>query len=408
MPEREQPHPEQLGRDVFGPIYAEFCLRMYLLTSSMEALRPGDGVLLWCARGGLRMQLGWERFLASTGLQPAMQSSALMVSRLAAIRPAIARTVTEDLSGLLPAVERTVAYEFARNDLATTARALSGVTPAGDQSAPTTPEGLAALLRSPAGADVAAAIVEQGRLFTNHFDAARGGRRMPTLVDTGLFGTTRAVLGDAYPELDLRCLLLARTVRADLAEQQRGTIGLSVEAEIYSSARRRTAMMRYWHFMEWLFEPALMSVSSFTETAVGVRSNLEVPGWQDALEAEQGSVFAGLLAYVDDLRPDTVAGIPVDADRAWAGLKRAIVWPTAVVGHSLTVGTRTHDFGRKGTWEANEWTGPVNALRGSIMWREGIIARSGGRWRLPLLAAIETAYTARAARRSIARRVGRG
>jgi hypothetical protein len=404
----QRPTSEALGRTVFGPVFAEFCLRMHLLTSLLEAQRPGDGVLLFCARGGLRMQLGWERFLVATGLPEPMPAAPLMVSRLAAIRPAVARTLTEDLPGLLPAVERTVAYEFARNDLAHTVRALSGAEAAGVHTEPTTPAGLAALLRSPDGAAAAAAIVEQGALFTRHLDAARAGRSMPVLVDTGLFGTTRAVLADAYPDLDVRSLLLARTLRADLVEQQRGTFGLSVEAEVYSSIRRRTALMRYWHFVEWLFEPSLPSVTRFEETPDGVRSNLETPGWQHTLEADPGSVFAGVLAHLDGLRPDTVADIPRAADRAWSGLRRAVVWPTPAVGHALGVGTRSHDFGREGTWEATEWTGPVNALRGSVMWREGIIARSGGRWRLPLLAAIEAAYSARAARQRLTALVRRG
>lgn len=397
MAEFDRSDPEQFGRVVLGPVFAEFCLRLHLLASSIETLRPGSGVMMWCARGGLRMQLGWERFLAATSLPVAMSSAPLMVSRLAAIRPALARTVTDGLPRLLPAVERTIEYEFSRNDLATTVRALSGVTPGGDQSAPTTPRGLVELLRSHSGREAAAAIVDQGDLFTRHFDAARDGRSLVVLVDTGLFGTTRAVLSDAYPDLDIRCVLLARAARADLAEHQRGTVGLAVEAAMYSSSRRRTSLLRYWHFVEWLFEPALPSVTTFTEDAHGLRSDLEVDGWEKALVAEPGSAFAGLLGYLDGLRADTVVAVPNEADRAWTTLKRSIVWPTPSVGRALAVGTRSHDFGRGGTWEANEWSGPLSALRGSIMWREGIIARSGGGWRLPLLAGIEAAYLARAA-----------
>lgn len=401
MADRSRATPEALGREVFGPVLAEFYLRLHMITSLMEAQRPGDGVLLFCARGGLRMQLGWDRFLTSTGLSPALPAAPLMVSRLAAIRPALARTVKEDLPGLVPSVERTIAYEFSRNDLRTTALALSGVVPQGDQSAGTTPQALAALLRSPEGAGVARAVVEQGDLFTRHFDEARNGHRMPVLVDTGLFGTTRAVLADAYPHLDVRSLLLARTLSPELVQQQRGTFGLSVEAEVYSTFRRRTALLRYWHFVEWLFEPELPSVKSFEETAGGVRSNLEaVSGWQAALEAEPRTVLAGAIDYIGDLRPDMIARIPAAADAAWGALKRAVVRPTADVGQALAVGSRSHDFGREGTWEAPTWQGPVHALRGSVMWREGAIARAGGRWRVPLQATIEVAYAARALRRA--------
>ena len=35
--------PESVGRNVFGPVLAEFYLRLHLITSLMEAQRPGDG-----------------------------------------------------------------------------------------------------------------------------------------------------------------------------------------------------------------------------------------------------------------------------------------------------------------------------------------------------------------------------
>lgn len=395
---------KSLGREVFGPVMAEFYLRLHMIESFIQAQRPDEGVLLFCARGGLRMQLGYERFLAATGLCPALPAESLMVSRLAAIRPALARTVTEDLPGLVPAAARAISYEFSRQDLGTTAKALSGVEPTGDQTAPTTPDGFASLLRSREGAAVASAIVEQAELFRQHFDEQRDGRTMPIVVDTGLFGTTRAVLADAYPDLDVRSLLLARALHPDLVAQQRGTFGLSVEAEVYSSTRRRSALLRYWHFVEWLFEPDLASVKWFERTPSGVRSNLEVTGWREKLEAAPGTVFDGVLEHLGALRPRSVATIPGAADKAWNSLRRVIVWPKADDARALEVGTRSHDFGREETWEASPWRGPIDALRGSTMWREGVIARSGGAWRLPLQALIELAYSGRALHRVVTAR----
>ena len=57
---------ETFGREVFGPIFAEFCLRLWSLGSLLQP--PDEVALLFCARGGLRMQWGYERFLQALRL----------------------------------------------------------------------------------------------------------------------------------------------------------------------------------------------------------------------------------------------------------------------------------------------------------------------------------------------------
>jgi hypothetical protein len=166
-------------------------------------------------------------------------------------------------------------------------------------------------------------------------------------------------------------------------------------------------MLRYWHFVEWLFEPELPSVRTFTEDGGVPRSNLEVDAWEEQVEPEPGSAFAGVVAYLDALPAGSAGLIVHDADRAWGEFRRAVIWPDRSHGDALSVGTRSHDFGIDSTWTARSWSGPIAALRGSAMWREGEIARSGSPLRRPLLAAIETAYAARGVKRAVAKRRGR-
>jgi hypothetical protein len=400
---REPVTPELFGRDVLGPVVAEFCLRLWSLGSLME--RRQDAALLFCTRGGLRIQLAYERFLAASGLPSPVYVAPLMVSRVAAIRPALVRTVDEDLDALPPSTASTLSYEFPRASMSGVALAMAGVAPstaaAGRWEAPFTPDGFVALLRHPDGRCVADTLTRQATLFTRHLRDALGGRRHAVLVDTGLYGTTRQLLAEGVPDIDFSSALIARSHRPGLATRNSRTFGLSVEADGYSPLQRRTAMLRYWHFIEWLFEPELPSVRTFADNYGVVRSNLEVDGWRSRIGPVPGTPFHGIVEYLDALPHAPAERIVADADRAWSEFRRAVVWPDRAHGHALGVGTRSHDFGTDATWSARPWRGPIAALRGASMWREGEIARSGTPLRRPLLAAIEMAYGSRRLTRAV-------
>lgn len=396
--------PETFGRDVLGPVVAEFCLRLWSLTTLLE--RPADSALLFCARGGLRMQLAYERFLDASGLSSPVAVAPLMVSRLVAARPTLVRTIEEGAGHLLPAAATTLSYEFPRATVAEVAAALSGAEPrtaGGPWAARFTPDGLAALLGHPDGRPVADALAAQSALFARHLDETLAGRGHAVLVDTGLFGTTAQLLAEGMPQVRFSSALIARSYRPGPPNPR--TFGLSVEAEGYSPLRRRTALLRHWHFVEWLFEPDLPSVRSFTDDHGVPRSNLEAPGWQERVAPPAGHPFAGVLNYLGALPAGPAGTILADADRAWDRLRRAIVWPDRRHGHALAVGTRSNDFGTETTWSHRPWQGPVAALRGSRMWREGEIARSGSALRPVLLAAIEAAYGTRQVKRTAVRRM---
>lgn len=400
---REPVTPQSFGRDVLGPVVAEFCLRLWSLGSLLE--RRHDAALLFCTRGGLRIQLAYERFLAASGLPSPVHVAPLMVSRVAAIRPALVRTIDEDLDALLPSTASTLSYEFPRASLSGVALAMIGVAPsaaaAGRWEVPFTPDGFVALLRHPDGRCVADTLARQATLFTRHLRDALGGRRHAVLVDTGLYGTTRQLLAEGVPDIGFSSALIARSPRPGLATRDSRTFGLSVEADGYSPLQRRTAMLRYWHFVEWLFEPELPSVRTFAENHGVVRSNLEVDGWRSRIGPVPDTAFHGIVDYLDALPHAPAERIVADADQAWSEFRRAVVWPDRAHARALGVGTRSHDFGTDATWSARPWRGPIAALRGASMWREGEIARSGTPLRRPLLAAIEMAYGSRRLTRAV-------
>lgn len=393
--------PESFGREVLGPIVAEFCLRLWSLTALLQ--RPDDTALLFCARGGLRMELAYERFLASTGLPRRVHAAPVMVSRVVAVRPTLVRGIEENPARLLPAAATALSYEFRSATVAEVASAVSGVAPRKDPrwAATFTPAGFAALLGHPDGRPVACAVTAQAALFARHLHTALDGRRHAVLVDTGLFGTTGQLLAEGVPDVRFSSALLARSYRSGPPNPR--SFGLTVEATGYSPLRRRTALLRYWHLVEWLFEPDLPSVRFFTDRDGTAVADLEVPDWPKRVPPPTGHPFAGVLDYLDTLCPGPAERVLADVDRAWTRLRRALVWPDRGHGDALVIGIRSHDFGTGATWTQRPWRGPVAALRGSTMWREGEIARSGSVLRRPLLAAVEGAYVARHVKRTVAR-----
>ena len=137
-----------------------------------------------------------------------------MVSRLVAIRPALMRTVDEQLPSLVPAAARTLSYEMPRASLSEVARAMTGVAPDpadGRWDAPFTPPGFASLLRHSDGRAVTEVLAHQATLFVRHLEDQLGGRPRAVLVDTGLFGTTAHLLADGQPDVDFSSVLIARS-----------------------------------------------------------------------------------------------------------------------------------------------------------------------------------------------------
>lgn len=334
-----------------------------------------------------------------------------MISRVVAIKPAILRTIAAGV--LPPSVAATLIYEFSDHSLRSVVQAMSGSDPGALPSMGNkfTPEGFATFLLSPEGAEARDAIERQTTLFRDHLARALDGRRHALLVDTGLFGTTLQLLTEGIPELDFSAALIARSSygRRRLDPQQaKKIIGLSVEIDGYSPLQPRSAILRYWHMIESTFEPELPSVRSFTSQDNEPVSNLEIPGWRDRLQPTPDSIFAGIMDYLADLPCGDASAVLADTDRAWKQLRQAVVWPDAVHATMLNAGARGNDFGMEtASASARPWKGPLHALRGPALWREGDIARSGTRLRLPLLAAIETAYGARRTLQTLSRLRGK-
>ena len=393
---------EDFGHEVLGPITGEFCMRLWSLGSLLE--QPHDAAMLFCARGGLRMMLAYERFLAASGLPMPTKIVPFMVSRVTAIRPVLMRMVEH---GRMPSsAASTLSYEFSDRSLRDVVCAMSGcdVGETGMGADKFTPEGFTRLMMAAEGREAFNVIAEQSVLLRRHLDLSLSGRQHAILVDTGLFGTTMQLMCDGIHDLRFSCALIARANyrgRSHATPHHGKTFGLSIEADSYSPLQRRSAILRYWHLIESTFEPNLPSVRTFTDENGIPVSNMEIPGWRNSIQPTATSVFSGVMAYLDGLSQNDPSRVVRDARIAWKKFYQAVVWPTADDGFTLDVGIRGNDFGVDATSAPRPWKGPLNALRGHALWREGEIARVKTPLRLPLLAAIEVSYGVRKLKRKL-------
>lgn len=383
--------PYAFGRDVLGPIVAEFCLAIWFYAD--EAGKRDDAALLFCARGGLGIRAAFEQVAKSLKLPLAVMRENLMISRLVAARAAVMARSEAALDEL--------GREFRDSSFADVARALGGedheLPPA--WSEPFAPARFFALLDSQAGAAVAGAIDRQNGLFRRHLVAASGGAKRIILCDTGLYGSTQRLLAAGFPEFSFETIQFARCNYKGFSEEHFPRIvGLAVERDRYSPFAVRSTVLRYWQLIESLFEPAIPSVRVFAQDAGGeITSNAGDIAFGAVDILAGNALLAGALAYIEGVGDGTT--IMVDAARAWPRFRQAVTRPAEADIAALAIGERSVDFGRVGTVGDGGVLpgGPLSRL-GSIrtqLWREGAIVRAFPHLRWPLLTAIEAFHALR-------------
>ncbi|MDP3740470.1 MAG: hypothetical protein Q8R02_24000 [Hyphomonadaceae bacterium] len=362
------------GREVLGPIVTQFCQLIWLYAAQAEAThRP---VLLFCARGGVGIREAFERVLAKLDLPLEARRENIMISRLVAARSALLAKSTAAIEELT--------REFRGSDFAEVARALGGSTydlPDAWRE-PFRSDGFLALLFGQSGGDVLADIRSQNALFARHFDKLTGGSDRVILCDTGLYGSTQRLLASGFPDRRIETIQFARSNYKGHSEEHFPKVaGLLVERNRYSPISIQSSVLRYWHLIESLFEPAVQSVRLFSEDANG-----EVAGncgniTCGALDHSVGNpLLSGVLSYINALPAGGAVVANLDAERAWRRLKRAITQPAARELACLGVGVRSVDFGRTETVSIvkqakdRRLTARLMSMKAQL-WREGAIAR---------------------------------
>lgn len=362
------------GRFVLGPIVAQFCLRIWLYAKGAET--ADNAALLFCARGGVGIREAFERLLLRLNLPLDMQRENVMISRLVAARAAL---LTQS-HALVQELDR----EFRGDTLAAAANALGGrvyeLPPA--WSHPFAARQFVDLLFGGSGTEALADIRRQNALFERHLKRLAGDAERIILCDTGLYGSTQRLLASGFPELRVETIQFARSNYKGHGEEHFSKVaGLMVEQNFYSPLNLSSCVLRYWHLVESLFEPAVPSVRIFSENEVGEAiANCGDITFGAIDPTEKNALLAGTLAYINALPEAGGAVVLRDAEAAWLRLKHAITHPTATELRCLEVGGRSVDFGRSDvrdvvTSETNVTLATkVRSLK-TQLWREGAIAR---------------------------------
>jgi hypothetical protein len=362
------------GRFVLGPIVAQFCLRIWLYATACET--ADKTVLLFCARGGIGIREAFERLLRTLHLPLNMRRENVMISRLVAARAALlaqSDAVIEELD-----------REFQGDLLADVANALGGrvYELPSIWNQPFTAQQFVVLLFGDSGAEVLTDIRQQNALFARHLGQLSADADRIILCDTGLYGSTQRLLASGFPELRVETIQFARSnYKGHSEEHFSNVVGLMVEQNFYSPFNVHSSVLRYWHLVESLFEPARPSVRAFSESADGeALANCGDIKFGVIDPSEENTLLAGALAYIDALPENGGAVALRDAGAAWRRLKRAITMPTEADLRCLEVGARSVDFGRSDELDVVQstkniaLTKKIESLR-TQLWREGAIAR---------------------------------
>ena len=366
--------PTLFGRNVLGPIVTQFCLLIWLYAVEAEAAHKT--LLLFCARGGVGVREAFERVLAKLCLPLGLRRENIMISRLVAARAAL-------LARSNSAIEE-LDREFRGSVFANVAHSLGGraYELPEEWHQPFRAQQFLTLLFGNSGAEVLADIEKQNALFTRHFKQLAGDSDRIILCDPGLYGSTQRLLASGFPDIRVETIHFARSnYKAHSEEHFSKVAGLMVEQNFYSPFNVYSCVLRYWHLIESLFEPAVPSVHLFAEDGLGqVGANCGDISFGAIDPSADNQLLSGALAYIEALPTNGGAVALRDAEVAWHRLKRAITRPTKADLRCLEVGDRSIDFGRSDVLqnfapEKNKtFTRKLMSLKAQ-MWREGAIAR---------------------------------
>ncbi|WP_213769819.1 HAD family hydrolase [Bradyrhizobium sp. dw_78] len=362
------------GRYVLGPIVTQFCMLIWLY--AVEAEVSDKTVLLFCARGGVGIREAFERVLAKLCLPLGLRRENIMISRLVAARAAL---LTRSAS-VLEELDR----EFRGSVLADVAKALGGRTYElpGIWRQPFSGKHFVTLLFGSSGAEVLADIKQQNALFTRHFRQIIRDSNRIILCDTGLYGSTQRLLSSGFPDIRVETIQFARSNYKNHSEEHFPKVtGLLVEQNFYSPFNVYSCVLRYWHLVESLFEPAVPSVYLFKENALGqVEANCGDITFGTLDPSAGNHLLSGALAYINTLPANGGVIALRDAEAAWHYLKRAITHPTEAELRCLEVGGRSVDFGRADVLriltpgQDKTFVRKLMSVK-TQLWREGAIAR---------------------------------
>ena len=370
---------------LLGPLFYEFCCRLYWLSSNFE---NKTDALLFMSRGGLRLKYLYELFLEVNGFSDRIARFPFWISRFAAVKLIFAENPEWSVACIV--------REFMHSNCRFMADALL----------PRTLSGKEQLLQS-IPAELASSPVTRDNFFTlyhgdcvcsealrRHFQEQRdigmeyltrefGEFKNLYTVDSGWFGSTLGSLQAGCRNWKWKAIYFGRwNYRNEVPWYFHDIIPLVIDADGLRGTHPADIMLEYHHLIESVLEPELPSVEYYMPDGT---CNAMIPDWQEIIAgSENEELWQGILAYFR-FCPSVV---PADVVKASCGAlkfwKCVLRYPNPAEAGILEVPARSSDFGRAekaSIFLANSRL-PFREYWRSVkrsLWPAGAIAASSGK-----------------------------
>lgn len=262
---------EELYRDTMGPYFYEFCHRLHALATMYS--KTANTRVYFCRRAGIVLYEFFRLFLKSNHINPGYDLYDFPVSRIAAIKAALAedpmwgghicsivfknKTVRYLIEKLLSKQSEINVVRYISSFDSAIIEAI--ITPGSVK------QWLSADSKNEIDNSIANYLTRQKECLADHFSSLAGSNAI--IVDSGLYGTVSEILSGLYPEV--KCVsgfvYLSNYNKINPSPHMNyayGLMGTSTKAE-YSV--NHSAVLRHWHFIETLLEPDnIDSVSEYS------------------------------------------------------------------------------------------------------------------------------------------------
>jgi hypothetical protein len=376
----------QFGNTILGPIFYQYCCNLWL---SISVIDDKNACLLFLARGGLRLKYLFQRFLVNQKLEVSNPLHDFLVSRISVIRAVFLHNPH--------IVLKYMDYELGHMRLIDLILLLLLPEPAVDNRRMFENDyGMDFLKRKCSYSNIAKLLQaghsstqilvdflsEQGRLFRNYLDRITGGSHKIIVCDTGLYGSSQAMLQDAFPQREWRGLYFAKSNYKRIKDEHANNVlGLILDFDYFSPFKPETCILKHWHLIEAAMEIQTPSVTHYIESdSCGVMTNLP-RNWEAHVAARDNPLFCGIMDYFTaraNAKADFME-IKQEYIKAMRTLGRMIAFPSRDDVTILNVPARSKDMGSDREFKQVLYTERGNSTAGNYailkrsLWKEGQI-----------------------------------
>jgi len=338
------------NHDLLGPLFYRFLFKLYL---SQTVYDSSDTILLFLARGGIRIRAFYERFLAANELESPILYSDFYISRMAVIKASMFsnyEAVYQDFLGeyFCFSLSKTVSTFFGQYAHDTWVK-MPG---AGDPNIPLAQSSLNQLIwaHTESADYVRRLLLEQQEWYFEYLKEIVGKKKNVIVVDTGWSGSILNYMQGLDRARDYTALYFGRYNygKSALPWFDR-VVGVEVEGHDFKRKNPVTAVFLNRHLIEGLCEICWPSVTGYQKMENGLLgpSGGFVPEELVSPLPEEAQAY-GVMKYISEGEDGfDIQKIHISGERAARQLCRRLMYPGKDDLTFFSVETRSADFGKE-------------------------------------------------------------